>query len=114
MANGVEISVQPYVRQSIIGTDDFDYEAEFADEILALFDRMIPDLPDLFNGQFNTFLESIKWLDINDSFIITVHFDMFDSHLGNPARVPVSSTTTVETITFQKTADGNWAEIGGQ
>jgi len=114
VANGIEISVRPHVRLSIVGTDDFNYEAEFADEVLALFERIKPDLPDLINGQFNIFLESVKWLDINDDFTITVHLDMFDDHLGNPRRFPVSSVTTIETLTFYKTADGKWAEIGGQ
>jgi len=108
VTDGVEISIQPHVRQSILRTDYYDYEAEFTDEVLALFDRIKPDLPGLLNGQFNTFLESIEWLDINDGFTITVHFNLFNSPPGHPWGLPASTFTTVETLIFTRTDEGEW------
>jgi len=108
MTNGMEISIRPSVNRSILGTDYYDYETEFTDEVLALLGRIKPDLPDFFNGQFGEFLESAKWLDINEGFVITMYFDLFDSHRGSPHRVPPSPFTTIETLTFIMTAEGEW------
>jgi len=106
--DGVIIIATPRIHPDARGEDIT--EEIFRYEMLNVFDEMGRAFPSFINGSFNTYLESLAWLDINDNFTITIHLEMADEAVENRRMVG----ERIDTIIFQRNNDGQWINIGGQ